>query len=75
MTRQWTKQKERVYRDMRKPLEARAVLRIIMQTNCMRCDYEESDGELRNHCLACARKVVTAIHKRACAAASKRRRK
>ena len=32
-----------------------------LDTCCMRCEYDEAEGLLVNHCNACTRKIVTAL--------------
>jgi hypothetical protein len=46
-------------------LKAPEVLRIIMDTSCGHCDYDEAEGGLISHCHDCARKVLATLCRRA----------
>jgi hypothetical protein len=60
-------------------LNAAKVLRLIMDTCCPHCEYDEAEGGLVNHCSTCARKIVGELHEKTMkltiAALSRKRKK
>ena len=55
--------RKRLTAKQRDVLRDRAFLQalIALDTCCMRCDYDEAEGALVNHCDACCRKIVRAL--------------
>ena len=37
-------------------------LQILESTHCSKCDYEEAEGELFQHCHDCCVKIINKIH-------------
>ena len=33
--------------------------KVLKNTHCMKCEYDEAEGDLLNHCHSCLRKIVS----------------
>lgn len=50
---------QREYHNLRKMVQAG---RRVVVDGCMRCEYDEAEGGLVNHCDACCRKITTELY-------------
>ncbi len=39
----------------------KALLKVLDETNCSKCDHDEAEGEVLDHCDKCCRSITTQV--------------